>query len=197
MIKHTVHADGWILLEQTVTPSQVLPTLPRIGMVMKLPTAMDQVHWYGKGPIETFSDRNTGAKVGYYQASVDDLFVPYIHPQESGLRTNVRWVTVCDTDGNGWLVVGDPMMQFTARRYTSQDLHHARHQEDLSPRDFIELAIDHKQAGTGNTSLRAERLKQHCVDLTEPMTWRCVIKPLDSSDIDRITLWHDARQLLK
>lgn len=196
LIKHTMRQDGWVLIEQTVTPSENLPTLPRVGITMHLPAVMDQVHWYGKGPIETFCDRNTGAKMGYYQANVDDLYTPYIHPQESGLRTDVQWVTLCDTDGVGWMIVGDPMMQFTARRYTSHDLHRAKHQEDLSPRDFIELAIDHRQAGTGNTSLRAERLAQYCVDLTEPLTWRCAIKPLENRGIDRVTLWHQAQTVL-
>lgn len=197
LIKHTIMADGWVLLEQTVTPSEGLPTLPRVGMTMHLPTEMDQVSWYGKGPIETFCDRNTGAKVGYWQAELDDLYTPYIHPQESGLRTDVRWVSLCDTDGKGWLIVGDPMLQFTARRYTSHDLHAARHQEDLTKRDFIELAIDYKQAGTGNTSLRAERLEPYLVNLNEPLIWRCLLKPLDSRELDPVTLWHDAQRLLK
>jgi hypothetical protein len=32
------------------------------------------------------------------------------------------------------------------------------HQEDLCAGDKLELCIDHRHAGTGNTSLRAERL---------------------------------------
>lgn len=196
VMRTTVLASSWMLIEHTLTPLVDLPTLPRLGWTAHLPTSMEQVQWYGKGPHETFCDRNTGAKVGCWQASVDQLYVPYIHPQETGLRTDVRWVTLRDADGQGWFVAGDPTMQFTARRHTSMDLHLAKHQEDLSARDFIELAIDYKQAGTGNTSLRAERLPQYRVELTEPVTWRCAIKPLVKHDQDAVMLWRAARQVL-
>ncbi len=189
-LQTTILDSGWLLLEQTIIPMAELPTLPRLGMVMHLPPDMDSVQWYGKGPMETFCDRNTGAKLGCYSSSLEDLTVPYIHPQETGLRTDTRWLTICDSSGQGWFIAGEPTLQFTARRNTSADLHRARHQEDLKPQEFIELALDYRQAGTGNTSLRAERLPQYCVELKQPVTWRCAMKPVTGNDTDPTSLWH-------
>lgn len=195
-LKTTLDASGWMLFKHEIMPEMKLPTLPRLGVAMHLPKTFSHVQWYGKGPFETLCDRNRGAKIGRYELSVDQMTVPYIHPQETGLRTDTRWLVITDDQGKGWFVVGDPMLQFTARRYTSHDLHLAKHQEDLVARDFVELALDYKQAGTGNTSLRAERLQQYLVDLNAPMIWRFAMKPLVSRDIDAVRLWHEAMGLL-
>ena len=195
-LKTTLHDSGWMVFDHEIKPEMKLPTLPRLGVTIHLPKTFSHVQWYGKGPFETLCDRNCGAKVGRYQLSIDQMTVPYIHPQETGLRTDTRWLVITDEKGKGWFIAGDPMLQFTARRYTSHDLHIAKHQEDLIPRDFVELALDYKQAGTGNTSLRAERLPEYLVDLNESLSWRFAMKPLVSKDIDAVRLWHEVMGLL-
>jgi evolved beta-galactosidase subunit alpha len=67
--------------------------LPKIGLQMEIPGDMDAVKWYGRGPGENYSDSKEAGRFGVYRKSVDELFTPYIYPQENGNRTDVRWIS--------------------------------------------------------------------------------------------------------
>ena len=90
------------------------------------------------------------------------------------MRCDVRWLALSAPDGLTLTAAGDEPMSFTARRQTTEDLAHAGHLEDLVPRPFVEVCLDHRHAGTGNTTLRSERLQQYQVPADETrwgMTW--------------------------
>src|SRR5207237_4315022 len=93
---YTVRGDGSVEVESSFTPGEQVPELPRFGMQLRLPGELRAVTWYGRGPHENYWDRNSGAAVGRYASAAEELFVPYIEPQESGNRTDVRWVTFTD-----------------------------------------------------------------------------------------------------
>ena len=61
----------------------------------------DQVRWYGRGPHETYWDRKTGGEIGIYSLSVEQLIYPYIRPQDTGNRSDVRWVAFTNSQGVG------------------------------------------------------------------------------------------------
>ena len=88
-----------------------LPFLPRIGLQLHLPEGYEQLTWYGRGPHETYVDRNEGAQVGVYRSTVDEQFVPYVVPQENGNKTDVRWVTLTNTDGMGIHASADRLLE--------------------------------------------------------------------------------------
>lgn len=71
-----------------------LPKIPRIGMYLTLPKDFENVEWYGKGPEESYWDRKTGIKTGIYQGKVEKQFHRYSRPQETGNKTDVRWITL-------------------------------------------------------------------------------------------------------
>ncbi len=73
---------------------------------MLIPGEFRHVEWYGRGPHETYWDRRTGAAVGIYRSTVDELWTPYVEPQENGNRTDVRWVTFTNAAGAGLRAVG-------------------------------------------------------------------------------------------
>ncbi|MDR0799682.1 MAG: DUF4981 domain-containing protein, partial [Dysgonamonadaceae bacterium] len=83
-----------------------LPEMPRFGMQMTLPAEFDHVTYYGRGPWENYSDRNTVSFVGIYESSVAGLGVEYIRPQENGNRTDVRWMTLTNPEGIGLRIQG-------------------------------------------------------------------------------------------
>ena len=126
-----------------------LSDLPRIGMQMTLPDPFDHLTWYGRGPHENYQDRNTGAAVGIYSATVDDLFFDYSEPQENGNRTDVRWVRLTRDDGLGLEAIGARPLSVTALRYTTEDLERAKHSYEMERRDFVTLNLDHRQSGVG------------------------------------------------
>jgi len=131
-----------------------------------MPAAFNQVKWFGRGPFENYRDRNTAAFIGVYEMNVENMMFPYLRPQESGTRTDVRWALVTDAAENGLLISGLPQCSFSALPYSIDDLDHAeshhRHPVDLVEKDFTDLNIDLYQMGVGgNDSWGAHPLQKY------------------------------------
>ena len=95
-------------------------SVPRIGVRFRLPARMNKVEYFGRGPGENYIDRASGSKVGLYQTSAEELYFPYVRPQENGHRTDTRWVAL--TNGKkGLLVVADSTIGFNALRNSVED----------------------------------------------------------------------------
>lgn len=168
---------GIIKATHRVEPADNLPTLPRLGVRLTLSGALATAAWYGPGPQETLCDRAYGARVGTFSEQIDNLSVPYVFPQENGMRVDCRWLALTDATGNGLLVRGNPTFTWSVRRHTVEDLETASHRHELPRRDTLELCLDWKQAGTGNTSLRAERLPPYLVPAL-PLEWSFFLIPI-------------------
>ncbi len=164
---YTVYGNGDVVIDHRVVPSGDLPPLPRIGLQMCLPGGYNNFTWYGRGPHETYADRKLGAKIGVYSGSVDDQYVPYITPQENGNKTEVRWATLTDGDGEGLLVEGMPLLNVSAHHFTAQDLTEAGHTYELERRDDITLSLDYAQSGLGNASCGPGVLPQYLLEPRE------------------------------
>ncbi|MEO5789424.1 glycoside hydrolase family 2 TIM barrel-domain containing protein [Gelidibacter sp.] len=101
IIKYTVKTDGSLNVAYSFKPNQKdLPNLPRLGMYMTLPKDFTDISWYGKGETESYWDRKTGVKTGVYSGKVVDHFERYLRPQETGNKTDVRWVKVSSDNLN-------------------------------------------------------------------------------------------------
>jgi beta-galactosidase len=152
---YRVYGNGEIVITSALeVGTEDLPDLPKFGISLSLPAELDQVTWFGRGPHESYSDRKTGAPVGVYQAEVADLSFPYIRPQETGNRTDVRWVALSDREGRGVMAIADPLLEFSALPYEDEDLEEGdapthRHQWDLEPRGYVTLDLDLAQMGVG------------------------------------------------
>jgi beta-galactosidase len=146
---------GDIIIESRFIPgSSDLPELPRFGMQMTLPVSFDNMEWYGRGPHESYWDRKTSAPIGLYHGKVSDQHHPYIRPQESGNKTDVRWVALTDDQGVGLLAVGMPLMSVSANHYLIDDFENGpekeqRHAIDLVERELVTWNLDYKQMGVG------------------------------------------------
>ncbi|RLD81195.1 MAG: beta-galactosidase, partial [Bacteroidetes bacterium] len=98
---YTILGNGEIQIENSFTPGDSLPEIPRFGTRMQLPKRFEQISWLGRGPFENYEDRKTAAFIDVYKSTVTDLYYAYISPQENGYRTDVRWVSISDNEGNG------------------------------------------------------------------------------------------------
>ena len=152
---HDVHANGTLSVEARLSGvDEDLPEMPRFGTLLTLPADLDRVQWYGRGPHENYWDRRTGAAMGRWASPVRDLAHPYVRPQETGTRTDTRWVAVTDSAGRGLLATGLPTVSWSALSYRPGDLDagdakRGRHWTDLEPRDDVTLAVDYRQMGVG------------------------------------------------
>ena len=138
--------------------------LPRLGVRMAVPAELNRVTWFGLGPGEAYADTRLAARVGTFSRDVDELQTPYVFPQENGNRAEARWVTVLDAAGAGLKVSGRPTIEFSARRWTSEDLDAARHTTDLVPGDRIHVNLDHAQHGIGSAACGPGVLPQYRLD---------------------------------
>jgi beta-galactosidase/evolved beta-galactosidase subunit alpha len=150
---YTIVGSGDILVDLHIKPfGEMPPQLPRVGLLMGVNNAFDNVQWFGRGPGENYPDIKTSQLVGLYQSTVDALFTNYVYPQENGLRSDTRFVALTDLRGNGLLAVGDPIVHFSASRYMPEDLENAKHPYELTKRDDITLILDHAHNGIGSAS---------------------------------------------
>ena len=151
-----------VRLTVTVRPEGKWPVpLPRLGLRLALPARLDRVTWFGRGPGEAYPDTRRAARLGRFEAGVDDLQTPYVYPQENGNRTDVRWVSFTDAAGAGLLASGAPVLDFTARRWTSEDLDAAAHTVDLKPSGWVHVNLDQAQQGIGSGSCGPAALPAH------------------------------------
>ncbi|MCK5000398.1 MAG: DUF4981 domain-containing protein, partial [Anaerohalosphaera sp.] len=146
---YTIFGSGDIVVESIYMPGEKLPNLPRFGMQLTLPGEFKNLKWYGRGPHESYWDRQTGAAYGIYQSTVENTIHPYVRPQEVGNMTNVRWVTVTNRRGIGLMAIGQPGLYVSAWPFTMNDLESAEHINELVRRDITTLNLDYKQMGLG------------------------------------------------
>jgi beta-galactosidase len=148
-IIYTVTGDGEINVYEELQPGECLPEIPEVGILFQMPAHFDQVSWYGKGPDETYWDRQTGGKLGRYSGKVRDQLVPYIRPQECGNKMDVRHAAVTNTQGEGLVLKGAPHFELNVLPYTPSELEAHDHIHLLPASDKTVVRVNHKQTGVG------------------------------------------------
>ncbi len=125
--------------------------IPRVGILFELAPGYGPLRWHGRGPWENYPDRKASAWLGVHESTVDDQYVPYIMPQEHGLKCDCRWIEL-QSATHRLRVAADTPFAFSASRYRPEDLTNAFHTIDLTPRRSTVLCIDaaHRGVGTGS-----------------------------------------------
>lgn len=152
--EYKINGDGTITLKHTIDPQGTLPILlPRIGLQTTLSADLQQVEYYGRGPQENYSDRKTGYKIGEYSTTVDDMYEPYLIPQDYGLRMDTRRVQFCNKNGKGIaLTMYGDKFNFNAYPYSTDNLTKAIYQYQLQHQDGITFNLDYATTGVGCSS---------------------------------------------
>lgn len=133
------------------------PELPRLGTAWTLPAAFRRVAWYGRGPGESYRDRQAAAGLGQWRADVASWSYAHLRPQENGNRTGVRWLEL--TDGRRRLrasALADPI-DASAWPWTQDALEAAPTRTALQPCGATVLNLDHGQMGLGGDNTWGER----------------------------------------
>lgn len=154
---YEINFNGEIRISEAMTvdkSKEKMPNLFRFGMQLVMPGQFDRIDYYGRGPVENYSDRHFSQNIGRYQQLVKDQYYPYIRPQESGTKTDIRWWKLTDIDGRGLMIRSDVPFSASALNYLQEDLDDGvqkeqRHSGELKPRDLTTLSFDLKQLGLG------------------------------------------------
>ena len=178
VVTYTLEPTGALIVEAQMSEA-TLKEAPRYGVRWRMPQEFSKVRFYGRGPWENYCDRKDGAMFGIYSCDVDDMYTPYVRPQENGHRVDVRWLEIKNEKGRGLVIFAmDKEFEFNAlhnsvedfdteesdapyqwNNFVENDPHdigRARnvmkkqtHVCDISPRDFTEICIDSRMTGVG------------------------------------------------
>lgn len=167
-LTYTIQANGAFKLDYHFkSENKALPNLPRVGLQLQIPSEFQFMEWYGKGPHETYWDRKSSGEIALWKGTVWNQLHAYPRPQESGNKTEVRWMSLTNEHGKGWLAkaeaellsmsawqLGMDDLDFVAGKKGSESASGlvpvtSKHGADLFPRNFITWNIDFKQMGLG------------------------------------------------
>ena len=175
---YTILSNGYIAIDNQFIPDEELPTLPEIAVSSIINSNFENLKWYGRGPNENYSDRKTGAAIGEYSSTVDEQYFPYIKPQATGSKQDVRWLMLSDENKQGIMIVNTSFpFSFSALHYNQEAISSAKHTNELNPSDKIYLNIYALERGVGNASCGPEILEQYEVK-TEPLSFSYSIRPI-------------------
>ena len=151
---YTISPDGEISLQHTINPNGKMPmSLPRIGTTWVFNDQMQHVEWFGRGPEENYPDRKTGYRIGHYQSTVDAMFVPYLLPQDNGLRTDNRYVKLSNAEGIGIEFSATEPFNFNSYNYSTENLSKAKYTYDLVKSEGVTFNFDYQTTGVGCTAI--------------------------------------------
>ena len=179
-VRYLVYGSGEIVVESNYSPGdKTLPMMPRFGSELILAPGLENITWYGRGPIETYIDRQF-ERIGVYKSTVDEQWVEYMRPQENGNKIGVRWFTLTDSQGAGLRISGSPEISVAARHYAKEDIQRAGYTFQMQRHPQIYLNVDAIQMGVGGIdswSRNAWPMAPYRIDPAQPHSYRFTISP--------------------
>lgn len=155
-LQYQFKGDGTLTITASINmEGKDLPELPRFGMRMELPVDMEKLSYYGRGRWENYSDRNTASFLGIYEDLVRNQFTSnYIRPQENGYKTDVRWLTLGNSNNQQIRIEGAQPLCFSALHFKTEDFDPGstkkqQHSLLLTPRKSVWVHVDLNQRGVG------------------------------------------------
>lgn len=155
-LTYVINNAGAVKVTQKMTADKSAEVSPmfRFGMQMQMPKSFGTVEYYGRGPGENYIDRNHSTFLGVYRQTVDEQYYPYIRPQETGTKTDIRWWRLLNAAGSGVQIVGDAPFSASALHYTIDSLDDGgekgqSHAAEVRKADLTSVCIDKVQMGLG------------------------------------------------
>jgi len=151
--RYRMAGDGAVDIDGQFVPLKAdLPPPVRIGLWYTMPTTMKTVEWYGRGPHESYVDRQSSAVIGLWRGAIAEQDHDYMRPQDTGNKVDVRWMELSGEGGGLRVRAPRPlMMQALAFPYT--DLYRRApgtwKSTDIMPHGETTLIIDAAQWGVG------------------------------------------------
>ncbi len=155
-LTYEINNQGALRIDQQLAPQGETKGkyMFRFGLQMPMPKEFAKVEYYGRGPVENYSDRKQSTPLGIYRQSVSEQYYPYIRPQENGTKSDIRWWKMLTAGGRGLLIESTEPFSASALGYTQEEFDEGsekiqRHSADLEPADLTTVSIDKVQMGLG------------------------------------------------
>jgi beta-galactosidase len=178
---YTIRGNGEIVVETAYQPVEGRkPMMPRFGNEMVLSPGVEEMRWYGRGPVETYIDRDF-ERIGVFRSTIAKEWTDYSRPQESGNKVDVRWVEFRNREGFGLRAVGETPLGVSAAHWTKDDLENAEYSFQLPRRPESYVNLDWKQMGVGGIdswSPNAYPIGAYRIPPDQPIRYRYMLSPL-------------------
>ncbi len=181
---YRIFGSGDVRLTVSVEPEGDGPEIwPRLGFALALPKALDSVTWSGRGPGESYVDSAHGQRLGTYSSTVEDLYTPYIYPQENGNHVDTAWVALMAPSGAGFLAVAEERLEFSISPFEQAAIEAATHRHLLRPsNDKHWLYLDYRQQGLGSAICGPGPLPPHNFE-AGPVSWSIRLRGFDTNSL--------------
>ena len=174
-MKYIVAADGTVTVKQVLNPVSECE-IPLVGTEWNLGNGFETLEWYGRGPHENMWDRKCGAYIGVYSQPLSEQHTPYLTPQESANKTDVRSAKILRADGHGLCIKGAPLVEMSAKPWTAAEIDAADHQYKLPESDKTVLYVNYRQTGVGgDTSWGTKTHEEYTLYSDREYSWEFVI----------------------
>ena len=175
-VNYTIINERSILVEVDYHPTGTdRPVMPKFGMRMRLPANFTNIEYYGRGPWENYPDRKRSAFLGQYKMPLCEFETEYIHPQDNGCRTDVRWFNIGD-EKHTLRIDGLQPLCIRAWDYGEEDLEQANHPHEILRGRFVNLNIDLNIHGVGGVDTWGQRtLPQYTIDGNKPYHYAFIL----------------------
>lgn len=147
-ISYTIYKDGDIQVNAAMDIDSNFVHVPRVGLSFVAPKGFETLHWYGRGPGESYCDRKLSSPVGKYKSTVEETHFPFVPVSHNGSHVDTRWFTLEDRNGHKITFAGS-LFTFDVHHNTVEDYWNASHEYELVRRDEVYINIDGAMAGIG------------------------------------------------
>ena len=174
-LSYNVHSDGIVDVKLYMDASDEIGELPEFSVIFAMDADYDTMTWYGLGPEETYADRNH-AKLGLYTKKVSELPAAYLVPQESGMRTGVRYAEITDSRGRGLRIDGDDLY-VSVSNHSPHELECLDHPHELSlpTKTYIRVGIG-QMGVAGDDTWGARPYPEYLIDNSRALTLKFSIR---------------------
>lgn len=155
-LTYAINGEGAVKVTEALTADKnaEVSGMFRFGMQMQMPESFSSIEYYGRGPIENYSDRNHSTLLGIYNQKVADQFYPYIRPQETGTKTDIRYWKQLNNAGNGLEFIAENPFSASSLNYSIESLDGGKnkantHSPEIRKVDYTNVLIDKAQMGLG------------------------------------------------
>ena len=156
----TIDGAGGVTAKIHGTRAPEFPALPRFGLRLFLPKEMEQVRYFGMGPVESYLDKRRASWHGLFDTTVEALHEDYLRPQENGSHFDCSYVNLSGKDLT-LQVTAEAPFSFNASRYTQEELETKPHNYELSACGSTVLCLDYRQNGIGSASCGTTLMKKY------------------------------------
>ncbi len=183
-----VLSDGVVVTNIAIDPSCKGVELPRLGMRTELPKGTETMRWLGRGPWDSYRDRNDASHVGLYHSTVSDQWTNFVKPQATGNKEDVRWLALTNDEGRGMLFVAPQLMAATAGHWRDENIYTNRNDRKKHPNEvsFCQetvVSLDAYQRALGNASCGPDVLDKYKIRAAKTQ-YSFILMPLGETQTD-------------